>query len=183
MTPFRALFGALECSGCSRRDLLSRGSKKVSKKGAFTLTLRPLFGAVLAPWATLGAFRSSQTSKMTVLQVTRFWITFLRQIRAPSNVLRSVLAAVSARFSHFRRVSKRVKNGLENGAVWGPKSSLYCSRGSLERFWESFLQFRNDAKKSDETKTSGCTFGSGPAECAEAVGGRRVRNIMQNLNV
>ena len=130
------LFGALGCSGYSRRDPFEQGFEKGSKKGAVALTLRVLFGAVLAPWATLGAFRSSQTSKITVLQVTRFWITFLCQIRAPSNVLRSTLAAVSARLSHFRRVSKRVKNGLGNGAVWGPKSSLYCSWGSLERFGE-----------------------------------------------
>ena len=35
--------------------LLSRGSKKVSKKGEVKLTLRVLFGAVLAPWGHLGS--------------------------------------------------------------------------------------------------------------------------------
>ena len=54
--------------------------------------------------------------------------------------------------------------------------------GSLERFGRLILQFRNGANKSDEQKTSGRTFWSGPAECAEAVWGRGVRHIMQNLN-
>jgi hypothetical protein len=35
--------------------LFSRGSKKVFQKGAFTLTLRVLFGTVLAPWGHLGS--------------------------------------------------------------------------------------------------------------------------------
>ena len=44
------------------------------------------------------------------------------------------------------------------------------------------MQFGNDGKKIVENKSSLWYLLGGPAECAEAVGGRGVRNIRQNCD-
>ena len=53
-----------------------------------------------------------------------FWSFFFTFFEHPWNVLGEVPAAVSAWLSHFWHVSKWLKNGPQNGALWGPKSLL-----------------------------------------------------------
>ena len=88
--------------------------KKVSKNGAFPVTFRVLFGAVLSPWEHLGDIWEVPDLKKYDFLGDSFLDHFFASTRAPLNVLGSVLATVSARFSHVRRVSKKLKNGAQN---------------------------------------------------------------------
>jgi hypothetical protein len=133
---FLMVFGALERSGCSRRDLLSRGSKKISKKGAVPLTFGSLFGPFLGPWGHLASIWEVQDLKKDDLGATRFRVTFLHRNWTHQNVQKSVPVQVSARFSLFHRVSKRVKNGVENGHFLRSKILTILLLGVLGAIWE-----------------------------------------------
>ena len=96
------LFDALGGSGGSQGDLFEHGSENVSKKEAVPLTFRVLFGAVLSPWEHLGDIWEVPDLKKDNFLGDSFLDHFLATTRAPLNVLGSVLATVSARFSQVR---------------------------------------------------------------------------------
>ena len=92
----------LAALGALRETSLNMVLKKVSKNGAVKLTLRVLFGAVLSPWEHLGDIWEVPDLKKDDFLGDSFLDHFFASTRAPLNVLGSVLATVSARFSQVQ---------------------------------------------------------------------------------
>ena len=85
-----------------RETSLNMVLTKVSKKGASPLTFRVLFGAVLSPWEHLGDMWEVPDLKNSDFLGDSFLDHFFASTRASQNVIGSVLAAVSARFSQVQ---------------------------------------------------------------------------------
>ena len=96
------LFAPLAALEALRETSLHMVLKKVSKKREVPLTFRVLFGAVLAPWVHLGDIWEVPDLKKDVFLGDSFLDHFFASTRAPLNVLGSVLATVSARFSQVQ---------------------------------------------------------------------------------
>ena len=96
------LFAPLAALEALRETSLHMVLKKVSKNGAVPLTFRVLFGAVLSPWEHLGDIWEVPALKKYDFLGDLFLDHFFVSTRAPPNVLGSVLATVSARFSQVR---------------------------------------------------------------------------------
>ena len=85
-----------------RETSLNMVLKNVSKKGAVVVTFRVLFGSVLSPWEHLGDIWEVPDLKKDDFLGDSFLDHFFASTRAPRNVLGSILATVSARFSQVQ---------------------------------------------------------------------------------